>query len=398
MAEPAARLAADRRPVWFNRSVLAFGLASLLSDAGHETATAILPLFLVSLGGSAAALGLIEGVADALATAAKLFAGWYSDGLSRRKPIGVVGYAATGIGMAGFALTWTPAQVLAVRALSWIGRGTRGPVRDAMLAEAVTPQMIGRAFGFHRAMDTAGAVVGPLIALALVGWLGYREVFVVTLVPGILSVLAFASAPEVARRRTRPRFRASLAGLPPRFRRFLFAVGLFGLGDFARSLLILRAEQLLPAHGPLPRGQEAIALYVFHNLVHALSAYGIGALASRVGARRVLVAGYLTFALMAVGFLVAPAHPPFAVLLGLFVLAGLATSAEEVLEGTVAAELLPEALRGTGFGALAAVNGVGDLAASALVGWLWAAVSPAAGFGWAAAMGLVGALTLARVR
>jgi MFS family permease len=398
MAEPAARLAADRRPVWFNRSVLAFGLASLLSDAGHETATAILPLFLVTLGGSAAALGLIEGVADALATAAKLFAGWYSDGLSRRKPIGVVGYAATGIGMAGFALTRTPAQVLAVRALTWIGRGTRGPVRDAMLAEAVTPQMIGRAFGFHRAMDTAGAVVGPLLALALVSGLGYREVFVVTLVPGILSVLAFASAPEVARRRTRSRFRASLAGLPPRFRRFLFAVGLFGLGDFARSLLILRAMQLLPAHGPLPRGQEAIALYVLHNLVHALSAYGIGALASRVGARRVLVAGYLTFALMAVGFLVAPPHPPFVVLLGLFVLAGLATSAEEVLEGTVAAELLPEALRGTGFGALAAVNGVGDLAASALVGWLWAAVSPAAGFGWAAAMGLVGALALARVR
>jgi MFS family permease len=384
--------------VWRNRSVVLFGLASLLSDAGHETATAVLPLFLAFLGGSAASLGLVEGVADALSTGAKLLAGWYSDGLRRRKPIGIAGYAATGIGMAGLALTATPAQVLVVRACAWIGRGARGPVRDAMLAEAVAPHAIGRAFGFHRAMDTAGAVVGPLLALALVRRLGYRAVFAATLVPGLLSVLAFASAPEIGRRRTRERLRASLAGLPPRFRRFLVAVGLFGLGDFARSLLILRAAQLLPGHGPWRRGETAIALYVFHNLVHALAAYGIGALAARLGARRVLAAGYLAFAAMAVGFVLAPPQPPFGVLLGLFVLAGLATSAEEVLEGTVAAELLPEGLRGTGFGALAAVNGIGDFAASALVGWLWAAVSPAAGFGWAAAMAILGALALARVR
>lgn len=140
-----------RRP-WLNRSVLAFGLASLFSDAGHETATAILPFFLVSVGGSAAVLGLVEGVSDALSTAAKLASGWYSDGLRHRKPLGVVGYAATGVGMAAFALTWTPFQVLFVRACSWLGRGMRGPVRDAMLAEAVSRDDVGRAFGFHRAM------------------------------------------------------------------------------------------------------------------------------------------------------------------------------------------------------------------------------------------------------
>ena len=383
--------------VWRNRSVLGFGLASLFSDAGHETATAVLPFFLVSVGGSAAALGLVEGIADALSTAAKLASGWYSDGLRHRKPLGVIGYAATGVGMAAFALTWTPLQVLGVRAVSWLGRGMRGPVRDAMLAEAVPPESVGPAFGFHRAMDTIGAVLGPLAAFLLLSRFGYRTIFALTLIPGLLSVLAFASAPETGRARTRVAFRASLKELPPRFRAFLVAVGIFGLGDFARSLLILRAAQMHSPESMSPE-QFAIGLYVFHNLVHAAAAYGIGLLGVRLGAKRVLAAGYALFGLMAVGFIILPAHPSLPALLTLFFLAGLALSAEEVLEGTVAAELLPDTLRGTGYGVLAAVNGVGDLVASTTVGLLWATVSPAAGFGFAASTSLLGAVALLRVR
>jgi MFS family permease len=385
-----------RRP-WLNRSVLAFGLASLFSDAGHETATAILPFFLVSVGGSAAILGLVEGVSDALSTAAKLASGWYSDGLRHRKPLGVVGYAATGVGMAAFALTWTPFQVLFVRALSWLGRGMRGPVRDAMLAEAVSRDDVGRAFGFHRAMDTIGAVLGPLSALLLLSRFGYRAIFALTLIPGLLSVIAFASAPERGQARTRLDFRASLRELPKPFRAFLVAVGIFGLGDFARSLLILRAAQMFPV-GPVAPERIAIGLFVFHNLVHAGAAYGVGVLGVRLGSRRVLAAGYALFGLMSLGFIVAPAHPSVWVLLGLFLLAGLALSVEEVLEGTVAAELLPENLRGTGYGTLAAVNGVGDLVASATVGFLWATISPTAGFIYAASTSLLGAAVLLRAR
>ncbi len=357
---------------WFSRNILAFGLASLFSDAGHEMATAVLPMFLLSsVGGSAATFGLLEGVSDALSTAAKIVSGWFSDGLRHRKPIGIVGYAATGVGMAAFALARSPFGVFAVRAISWTGRGMRSPVRDAMLAEAVPAWAYGRAFGFDRTMDTAGAVVGPLVALVLMGHLAYRPIFALTLVPGVLSVLAFASVREIARVRRRQPLRASLAGLPRRFKAFLGAVFLFGLGDFARSLLVLRAVEMLPSSGLLTPARGAVALYVLHNLVHAVSAYPIGVLGERFGARRVLAGGYLVFSGMAAGFLVAPARPSLLVLAGLFVLAGLALSAEEVLERAVAAELLPEPLRGTGFGALAAVNGVGDLVASALVGWLW---------------------------
>jgi sugar phosphate permease len=195
---------------WFGRNILAFGLASLFSDAGHEMATAVLPMFLVSVGGSAATLGLLEGVSDALSTAAKIVSGWFSDGLRHRKPIGLVGYAATGVGMAAFALARSPFGVFADRAISWTGRGMRGPVRDAMLAKAVPPWAYGRAFGFHRAMDTAGAVIGPLVALVLMGHLAYRPIFAITLVPGVLSVLAFASVREIARaRRRQPRARCT---------------------------------------------------------------------------------------------------------------------------------------------------------------------------------------------
>src|SRR6266571_28526 len=132
MERPAPRSApAPRRRAWLNPTVLSLGLASLFSDVGHETATAVLPFFIATLGGSAAALGLVEGIADAFSTAAKLTAGWYSDGLIRRKPLGVVGYAATGFGTAAFALAASPLHVVVVRAATWLGRGMRGPVRDA---------------------------------------------------------------------------------------------------------------------------------------------------------------------------------------------------------------------------------------------------------------------------
>ena len=368
-----------------------------MSDAGHEMATAVLPLFLVTIGGSAAALGLIEGLADALSTGAKLFSGWYSDGLRRRRPLATIGYVATGLGMAAFALVRSPIEALAVRGASWVGRGMRGPVRDAILAEAVPPEAYGRAFGFHRALDTAGAVVGPAVALTLMSALGYRTIFALTLVPGVLSVLAFLMVKEVPHTRQRGSIRASLGALPSRFRWFLAAVSIFGLGDFARSLLILRTVELLSQNGSTVPARTAVSLYVFHNLVHAMSAYGIGVLGTRYGAVRVLSAGYACFAVMAVGFLLAPAAPPVAYLALLFALAGLAMSANEVLEGTVAAELLPASVRGTGFGTLAAVNGVGDLMASVTVGSLWAAHSPELGFGYAALMGIGGAVALLRL-
>jgi MFS family permease len=392
---------------WLNRSVVGMGLASFFSDAGHEMATSILPLFLVSIGAPAAALGTIEGVADAVSSFVKLGAGWLSDRVSRRKPIAVVGYTLTGLATGLFALTTSWTQILVGRTAGWFGRGIRGPVRDAMLAEAVAPEARGRAFGFHRAADTLGAIVGPLIGLALLRLLGgretttliYRQIFWITLAPGLLAALAFAL---FVRERKRTAHNATglfqmLGSLPARFRWFLVGVGLFGAGDFAHSMLTLRAALMLtPALGATRAGQTAIALYVVHNVVYAGMSYPIGALADRIGKRRLLALGYGVAALMGVGWMIAT---PSVWFLGvLFALGGLFIAAEDALEGALAADLLPEDVRGTGYGMLAAVNGVGDFVSSIVVGALWTAVSPTAGFAYATALFLVGAVVIYRLR
>jgi sugar phosphate permease len=223
------------------RAVVGFGIASFLSDMGHEAATAALPALLLTLGAPAAALGIIEGVADGLSSFAKLGGGWLADRPRLRKLIAVGGYLVTGIASGVYALATAWPHVLAARSAGWLARGVRGPARDTMLADSVAEELRGRAFGFHRAMDTLGAVVGPALAALLISQLPTRDVFLWALVPGVLAAVAFAG---LVRRDDRPTpspqpFWRSIASLPPRFRRFLVAVFLFGLGDFARMLLIL---------------------------------------------------------------------------------------------------------------------------------------------------------------
>src|SRR5918999_740057 len=182
------------RPRWLNRTVLGIGLASLFSDWSHEIATAVMPALLATMGVAAVWLGLIEGVSDGLASFAKLASGYYTDRLQRRKPIAVAGYALTTFGTAAFALCTSAWHVLGARAVAWLGRGVRTPVRKALLAGSVTAETYGRAFGFERMMDTIGAVIGPVTALILLPLLDhdYRELFAWTLVPGLLAVAMMA--------------------------------------------------------------------------------------------------------------------------------------------------------------------------------------------------------------
>src|SRR5580693_4617314 len=180
------------RSAWLNSTVLGIGLASLCSDVGHEMATTAMPALLATVGAGSAVLGLIEGLADGLSSVAKLLSGLYSDRLRRRKPLAVVGYFVTAAGMASFALATQWWHVLLGRVFGWLGRGVRSPVRKVLLAEATTPETYGRAFGLERAMDSAGAVLGPLLAVGLGASLGIHWVFACTLVPGLLAALVIA--------------------------------------------------------------------------------------------------------------------------------------------------------------------------------------------------------------
>jgi MFS family permease len=381
---------------WLTRGVLGIGLASLFSDWGHEAATAILPAFLASLGAPAFALGVIEGVSDGLSSFAKLAGGWIADRPRWRKPTGIVGYLATGLSTFAYAFAQSWPAILVMRALGWTGRGSRGPSRDTLLADAVTPEQQGRAFGFERAMDTVGAVLGPLCATALIGVLGVRGVLKWTLVPGLAAAVAFAflvPAPKRADEHHAPSFASSLGQMPKTYWHFLAGVFAHGLGDFAPTLLILRASQILtPQLGVARAATAAVALYTFHNLVNAAASYPAGALGDHIGKRGLLALGYLTGAVTYAGFIFAT--PTIAVLVILFGLEGVHGAMQQSLEKSMAAELLPAKVRGSGFGVLATVNGIGDLVSSIAVGVLWSSVSPDAGFLYAGIFALAGALLI----
>ncbi|MGA8143322.1 MAG: MFS transporter [Candidatus Acidiferrales bacterium] len=381
---------------WLTRGVLGIGLASLFSDWGHEAATAILPAFLASLGAPAYALGIIEGVSDGLSSFAKLAGGWIADRPALRKPTGIIGYLATGLSTFAYAFAHAWPAVLVMRALGWVGRGGRGPSRDTLLVNSVAPGTEGRAFGFERAMDTIGAVIGPLCATALLGILGMRGVLLWTLAPGLAAAIAFALLAPSAKRETThlaPTFAASIRELPKSFWHFLAGVFAHGIGDFAPTLLILRASQILtPRVGAGRAAAISVGLYTFHNLINAATSYPAGALGDRVGKRGLLAAGYLVAAVTYTAFILEP--PTKLVLILLFGLAGIHTGIQQSLEKSLAAELLPAQVRGSGFGVLATVNGIGDLVSSIAVGALWSAVSPAAGFLYAATFTTLGALLI----
>ncbi len=403
-----ARATGGGRPAWLNRNVVGMGLTSLLSDAGHEMATAVLPAFLATIGAAAGALGAIEGVADAVSSFAKLGSGWWSDRIGHRKTITVCGYALTGAstGIFAFAAGWP--LVLAARVIGWFGRGIRRSLRDAMLAESVDPAHVGKAFGFHRAGDTLGAIIGPLLGVAVIGLLHarfsdastpFRIVFLLTLIPGLGAALAFALM--VRERRRTPNhaltFWHSVRSLPPPYRRFLVGVFVFGLADFAPTLLILRATDVLsPTHGIAHAAQLAALLYAVRNVFYAGASFPIGALGDRIGRRGLLAGGYALATLTFIGFIRPASDLPYLTLL--FAAAGVFIAVEDALEGAIAAELLPAETRGLGYGVLGTVNGVGDLFSSVIVGVLWAQVSVTAGLVYAALLSLAGAVLILRVR
>ncbi len=385
--------ARNPRPRWLNRTVLGIGLASLFADWSHEIATTLMPAFLATMGVAAFWVGLIEGVSDGLSSFAKMASGYYTDRLARRKPIAVAGYLVTALGTAAFGLATSAWHVLLARAAAWFGRGVRTPVRKALLAGSVTPETYGRAFGFERMMDTLGAIVGPATALLLLPLVGhhYPTLFALTLIPGLLAVAAITFLVRERERKPVPHisFGERLRMLPPRFRKFLVAVGLFGAGDFAHTLLILLATQkLTPELGAAKAASMAVALYVLHNVFYAGFAVVAGWLADRFPKNVVLASDYALAAVMALLIIFLPLT--VWTLGAIFILGGVHVAMEETLEDSFCAELVGEEHHGMAFGTLATVNGVGDFLSSIIVGALWTAFGTSVAFGYSAGLFALG--------
>ena len=389
-------------PRWLNRNVAGMTITSFCADVGYEMVSAVLPGFLSIIGVAAAALGWIEGIADAGSSFIKLAAGWYSDRLGHRKPLVTLGYFLSGAALSVFAAASSWPLILIGRLVAWFGKGIRGPLRDAMLSDSAPPEVRGKVFGVHRAGDTAGAVLGPLLGVWLLEELPrpdlaapFRGVFLISLIPGLLAVVSMLVLVRELRRPARSvRLWRAVAELPRPYLRFLTGVGLFGLGDFAHTLLVLAAAELLQHEdGPVQAGQIAALLYVLRNVFYAAASFPAGALADRMDKQKLLAAGYATGALTAFAMMATfrASTPSLAWLVAIFALGGIYIGMEDALEGAIPAGLVAADARGTAYGLMGAVNGVGDLFASALVGTLWTAVSPASAFFAAGALMSAGA-------
>jgi MFS family permease len=378
---------------WLTRPVAGIGLASLLSDLGHEVPTSLLPGFLTStLGAPAAALGLIEGAADGIAGAAKLVGGAIADDPGRRRATAIGGYTSTALLSGAIGIAAAPWEVGVLRAGAWAARGIRGPSRNALLADAVIPEVYGRAYGFERAMDNLGAILGPMLAIALVALTNVRTAIVLSSIPGLFAAVAIAYAIRTVRANTNRERRPLRIRVRPVLRgklgRLLVGIGAFEVGNLAATLLILRATELLrPSRGLDSATAIALWLYVAYNLAATLASVPAGRLGDRRGAVRVLALGVLVFLGAYVTF--ATTGPSLPLLAIGFILAGIGIGAAETAEHHAVASLAAEELRGSAFGLLAAMQSVGNLAASGVAGILWTTVGPGAAFAWAAGwMGL----------
>jgi MFS family permease len=380
---------------WLNRNILGMGLASFFSDMNHEMASVVLPIFLSSvLGAPAFALGLIEGVADGISTIFEVWSGWYSDKIGKRKGLAAIGYFITAISKGSFAFAMNWWHVLIGRTAGWIGWSIRSPTRDALLSESTRKETVGRAFAFHRTMDTLGAILGPLIAFLLLSHVPIRTIFLISVIPGIfafLSILLFVK--EKAKEPNNQNTWQSIKHLSPNFLRFLIPVGIFGISNFAPTLLILRAQELLsPSLGTIVASAFAIGLYTFNNIVYAIVSYPIGVLSDRYSKKSILSIGYAIFGLLCFGFIFAGSSKIILVIL--FALIGIYTAIIESSQPALASMLINKRLRGTGFGTMSTIDGIGDFFSSIVVGFLWTSLSPAIGLGFGGILAVLAAVTM----
>lgn len=376
-------------------TVWLIGLISLLNDTASDMIYPLVPLYLASvLMAGPRALGLIEGIAEATSSLLKLFSGVIVDRTRRAKPWVVAGYALAGFSRPLMALTTSWFGVLALRFADRVGKGLRTSPRDALLAASIAPESRGLAFGLHRAMDNAGAVLGPLLAAMLLGlgW-GLRDIFLVTIVPALLCVglaLMLREPPREPPREpaARPQFNWNMADLPPVFRRYLLVVGLFTLGNSSNMFLLLRAKEL-----GLPEAQVPLA-WAAVSAIAMLFSTPLSALSDRIGRWRLILAGWLAYGIFYLGLGVLPPGTPLA-LFGLFAFYGMFMAATEGVEKALVADLAPKPLLGTAYGWFHLVSGAMLLPASLVFGELYQHLGALAAFGFSSACALMAALLLA---
>ena len=382
------------------RNVFAIGLVSLLNDASSEIIYPLLPVFLVvSLGASAKAIGTIEGLAESISSLLKLFAGYLSDRLAKRKALVVAGYSLASLARPLLAFTQTWTQVLAIRLTDRIGKGIRTAPRDAMIADTVRTEQRGIAFGFHRAMDHCGAVIGPIIGYLLVVLFvansssptrgEFSRIFLVASIPALIEVIVAAvfmkESPVKPAQRGSEVVKLSLRGFDANFKRFLVVLALFTLSNSSDSFLILRAVDSGVSVAIVP------LLWAAHHAMKVLSSLFGGDLSDRLGRKRLIVSGWILYAAVYAGFAFAT-HK--ASLWALFLIYGIYFGLVEGAEKALVADLVRPEQRGTAYGLYNLAFGITVFPASLLMGMIWDWKGPTTAFLVSAVMGATAAALL----
>lgn len=352
------------------RNVWMLGFVSLLTDISTDMIYSLLPLFLVStLGASVWTVGLIEGVAEATASVAKIFSGALSDYLGRRKSLAVLGYGLSTLVKPLFALAASPAWVLIARFGDRVGKGIRAAPRDALVADATLPQMRGAAYGLRQSLDTIGAFLGPLLAFALMTISGknFRLVFALALIPGILAVGLLVAGVQESRTNTKrikvnPLRLTSLRNMGQAYWMLVAVALLFNLGNSSEAFLLLQAQQTGIATSLIP------LTLVIMNIAYSLSAYPMGLLSDRIGRRGLLMSGFSLYALVYLGFAFVQASWQ---VWGLFAFYGLYLGISQGVLRALVADKVAAEVRGTAFGFINLATAIALLPASLLAGFLW---------------------------
>jgi len=372
------------------RNIFFAGMVSLFMDMSSEMIYPLVPIFLASvLGVNKSLIGLIEGIAESTASILKVFSGWLSDRLGNRKYLMLTGYSISTLSRPLIAGAGTWQQILVGRFVDRLGKGIRTAPRDAIIAESSAQSRLARSFSFHRAMDTLGAVIGPLIALGLLQVFtnNYRMVFWLSMVPGVLAVLTiifFISEKKKKSAAVHPeQKKLMLPRLDWRVKFFIAIATLFALGNSSDAFLILKAQQTGIAAGLIP------AVYLTFNLIYSAASIPAGIAADRFGMKKIILLGFVLFSALYYGF--ARAGTPAAVWV-LFSLYGVFMGLTEGIQKAFLATIIPPDARATAFGIFSTAVGLAMLPASLIGGWLWDTVSPAATFYYGSATAALSAL------
>jgi len=362
------------------------GWVSFWADVSSESVYPLIPVFLSrTLGAPAFAIGAIEGIANLTVALLRLVAGRASDRAPQRKPIVFAGYLASGIAKPALALAFSPLAVMAIRVLDRFGKGIRSPARDAMLADLATPETRGAVFGFHRAMDSAGAFAGSILALAFVslGHFDPRTVFLFAGIPGVLAAIWVLSVRE-KRREIAPDLTPVKSYIPRETYSLVAPLTLFGVANSTDMLLLLQGTRL----GLNPA--QVIGAYILYNAVYAGLSYPLGRLSDKIGRRKLIVGGWVLYAAVyaAVGFASVPGYWVLMAIYGLYM--AMTDGASKAL----IADYAPAESRGAAMGSLAALGGLGSLVGGIIAGLLIDRVSPVAGFGFGAVCAILAAISL----